>query len=189
MSDKERILLWLVNRMYADFLFHPEKRNEWLNNQPNLYSENRLNPGDLVTTATTVEPNEFIVGFVHQVISSDRVIIREIGSNRLCDYKNESFRRIDKDLLGYEILEGVQYEIYRKVLKAFFKSKRLGICFQSINFDGNVCRVEARKRFSDETMCTITFKYNKNTSIKSIVELLNSTVMDVGIDERRDLNQ
>ena len=130
-------------------------------------------PGDLVMASTTLDPNEFMVGFVER-ICADHVVIREIGGNRLCNYYNEHFYRIDKEILGNEILEGTQYVTYRKVLKAFSKSDNsFMIRFQSISFDKNICTVSARKCFSDETLYTVSFKYNNKTTIKSIVEILN----------------
>lgn len=47
------------------------------------------------------------------------------------------------------------------------------IRFHSISFDKNMCTVSARKCFSDETLYTVSFKYNKKTTVKSIVEILN----------------
>ena len=56
-----------------------------------------------------------MVGFVEKVDEeNDCVVIREIGSERLCNYSNEFFTVINKEKLGYEILEGVQYKIYKK---------------------------------------------------------------------------
>ena len=74
-----------------------------------------LNPsgickGDLVFANTTLHINDFVIGIVDH-IENDCVVIREIGSNRLCNYYNESFSVINKEKLGYEILEGVQYKI------------------------------------------------------------------------------
>ena len=174
MTDKERILLCLVNRLYIKSLYGTGDRQKWLEMQPGLHQRNNsLCPGDLVTTATTIAPNAFMVGYVQEVCS-DHVVIREIGSEQACNYYNEHFHKIDKDLLGYEILEGVQYKTYGKVLKAFEKSKRsYSIRFQSIEFYEKMCTVKGRKVFSDETVYTIAFEYKAKTSIKSIVDLLD----------------
>lgn len=175
MRDKERILIWLVQRIYSLALFKPFSIDEWRDIQPGFYSDdNKLNIGDLVVASTTLTPNDFLVGFVDQ-IRANCVVIREIGSDRLCDYYNECFYRIPKDILGYEILEGVQYEIYRKVLKAFSKSNdSYCIRFQDIKFEGSTCYISARKVFSSDNVYTVSFPYNKKTSIKSIVSLLNN---------------
>ena len=112
----------------------------------------------------------FCVGFVDSVCD-DRVVIREIGSERLCNYYNESFTKINKEKLGYEILEGIQYKTYQKVLKAF-SDIDYWTCFRSIEFEGNKCIVTSRKKFEDEISGTVEFEYNSKTTIKSIVGFL-----------------
>ncbi len=163
MRDKERILLLLINRMYKHALFNHEY----------LYEMKPIHVGDLVTTATTSVPNEYIVGYVHE-IRKECVVIREIGSDRLCNYYNETFHCIDKKMLGYEILEGLEYKTYEKVCKAFWRSKdSYGTRFKSISFDGKMCTVEGRKAFSDETTITFSFKHSRMTTFKGIVKLIN----------------
>ncbi len=84
---------------------------------------------------------------------------------------NEKFLKIDKELLGYEILEGTQYKVYQKALKAF---KRLGGAarFHSIEFHDNICTLRARKWFSDTPFAKISFPYSSKTTIKQIAENL-----------------
>ena len=175
MTDKERILMWLVNRLYANALYSREKLGKWRDMQPSIFSgDNPLQVGDLVTTQTTITPNDFIVGYVEE-IQTDCVVIREIGSKQLCNYYNESFMRIDKSLLGNEILEGTQYLTYQKVLKGFSNSdKSYTYRFKSISFDDDICTVEARKAFSNDAVFSIKFKYNSKTTIKSILSLINN---------------
>ena len=176
MSDKERILIYLVNCIYKKALYDPNARKKWLNMQPGVLhfsSGNPLQPGDLVTTMTTLSPNEWMVGLVHEV-KPDCVVIREIGSDRLCDYRNESFIRIDKEILGFEILEGIQYKTYKKVIKAFAESDfSYTFRFKGITFQGDICRVDGRRAFHEETAFSIVFCYNRKTSIKSIIAQLN----------------
>lgn len=174
MTDKERILLCLVNSIYRRALYAPRDRYTWLDMQPGFITgQNPLQPGDLVTASTTIIPNEWMVGYVHEV-KPDRVVIREIGSDRLCDYYNESFYRIDKELLGYDILEGVQYQTFRKVEQAFGETTfSYSFRFKGISFDGDTCKVEARKVFENDTVFVIEFQYESGTTIESITELLN----------------
>ena len=174
MSDKERILICLVNWIYRKALYDPAARKKWQDMQPGILSGcNPLKPGDLVTTMTTLFPNEWMVGFVHEV-KKDCVVIREIGSDRLCNYHNETFMRIDKEIMGYEILEGVQYQIYKKVVEAFSEADRsYTFRFKGISFQGDTCRVEGRRVFQNETAFQIVFCYDSETTIESITELLN----------------
>lgn len=179
MTDKERILICLVNRIFRRALYSPDSIQKWRKDQPGVFEHDKhLMPGDLVTGITTITPNEFLVGYVDKVLPKC-VVIREIGSKRRCNYYNEQFMRIDKSMLGYEILEGVQYETYQKVLKAFKKSNNsYGIRFQSIEFEGKTCTVKGRKVFSDETLYTVQFAYNSKTSIKSITERLDEAARE-----------
>lgn len=136
-----------------------------------MFEKNELENGDLVFANTSFQPNDFIVGFIDE-IKSDYTVIREIGSDRLCNYSNESFTRINKDKLGYEILEGIQYKTYQKVLKAFSKYTRYGTRFKSISFNDNVCTVQSRAMFSNDVGFEVEFNYGSKTTIKQIGRLL-----------------
>lgn len=170
MTDKERILMIIITRIIPR-LKHNFRNIEYIT--PTL-SHSELNKGDLVFANTTIVPNDFMIGFVEKVdIDNDCVVIREIGSKKLCNYFNETFTKINKSELGYQVLEGTQYKIYEKVLKAFNTYTDYTTRFKSINFDGNSCFVEGRIMFRDETILKISFKYNSKTTIKSIGHLLN----------------
>lgn len=174
MTDKERILTWIVSRVYRKALYDPVAVKGWRDMQPVVMGGKGepIQAGDLVVGMTTRKSNEFLVGFVHGA-APDCVVIREIGSDRLCNYSNEDFLRIDKEMLGYEILEGVQYQIYQKVLKAFAKSKYSGLVhLKSIAFDERVCTIEARKMYSHDALFSISLEYNSRTTIRSIISLI-----------------
>lgn len=174
MTDKERILLCLVQTIFCRSLYDSENSTKWRESQPEIMGTgNPLQPGDLVVASSTITPNEYMVGFVHRVLP-DCVVIREIGGDRLCNYYNERFFRIDKEILGYEILEGTEYITYNKVLKAFAQSDNsYQIRFKEISFKDKTCVVAARKVFSNEKLFEISFKYSKRTTIKEITERLN----------------
>lgn len=90
----------LVAEIFRRSLYDSESVNRWKNSQPGIISgDNPLISGDLVMASTTLNPNEFMVGFVERVCL-DHVVIREIGGDRLCDYYNEHFYRIDKKNTG-----------------------------------------------------------------------------------------
>lgn len=173
MSDKERILLTLINRMYRQALYGPRKQiEEWRDMQPTMIgNDNPLEPGDLVTTMTTISPNAFMVGYVQEV-RDDCVVIREIGSSNTCHYYNERFLKIDKSILGYEIFEGKEYSIYKKVLTAFTEAEPYSLMFHSIRFDGKNCTITGRTMFHDDAVLETSFRYNSKTTIKSIRELI-----------------
>ena len=108
MSDKERILMAIITRIIPGVLYAPfEEREEYIKSY--MFSRSELKTGDLVFANTSLKVNDFLVGFIDH-LEKDCVVIREIGSNRLCNYYNESFSVINKEKLGYELLEGVQYK-------------------------------------------------------------------------------
>lgn len=109
MRDKERILMVIITRIIPGLTSCMCNKEEYVHSC--MLEPSRLKPGDLVMANTTITPNPFVVGFVNEV-KDDYVVIREIGSKRLCEYRNESFTIINKERLGYEILEGIQYKIY-----------------------------------------------------------------------------
>ena len=187
MTDKERILILLLNRIYTKALYgSPSQLKEWRDMQPGVFTDkNPLQPGDLVTSFTTIFPNEWMVGYVHEIIPGF-VILREIGSNRLCKYGNERFLKIDKELLGHEILEGEQYQTYLKVCKAFRKQDySYTFRFKDISFDGDTCTVEGRRCFSNETAFTFSFDYRKQKTIKAITAMINPAAKSL-IENKED---
>ena len=169
----------LLQSVYRIALYNPSKVEKWKDIQPPMFGfdtkRRPLERGDLVIASTSFRPNDYLVGFVHEPPDKyGTVVIREIGTQRLCNYGNESFMRIDKDLLGYELYEGVQYQTVRKVEKAFAAADHsYTVRFGGLEFDGNICKVKARKVFSDEIIFCFDFPYNQKTSIKSITEIIN----------------
>lgn len=170
MTDKERILMMIVTRIIPGIMYSPNsERDAYV--KGGFFGNNYLSPGDLVYAQTSIDPNDFMVGFVHEV-ADNSVVIREIGSNRLCNYSNEAFAKINKEKLGYEVLEGLQYKTYRKVLKAFSSYCKYGTRFKSISFSDGLCKIEGREMFKEETIFDVSIPYNSKTSIKSIGEAL-----------------
>lgn len=173
MKDKERILMTIINRIIPSLYFSNSIEDKEKICKTYMLEKNYLKHGDLVFANTTIVPNDFMVGFVEKVDEeNDCVVIREIGSERLCNYSNELFTVINKEKLGYEILEGVQYKIYKKVTKAFADYTRYYTRFKSLSFDGDICTVEARVTFEQDTIFEISFPYNNKTSIKEIGKML-----------------
>lgn len=169
MTDKERILSAVIHNIIPGLLYDFSKeKKDYIENC--LLSSSKLNKGDLVFGATTIYPNNYSVGFVHEV-KKDCVVIRKIGSEKLCNYYNEGFYKINKDKLGYEILEGLQYRTYQKVLKAF---EYTNYCtrFKGISFDGNKCMVQARTMFENDLLFEVSFAFDKKTTVAEIGKIL-----------------
>ena len=177
MTDKERILSVVIHNIIPGLLYDFSKeKKDYIENC--LLSSSKLNKGDLVFGATTIYPNDYSVGFVHE-IKEDCVVIRKIGSEKLCNYYNEGFYKINKEKLGYEILEGLQYKTYRKVLKAF---EYTSYCtrFKGISFDGDKCIVQARTMFENDLLFEVSFAFDKKTTVAEIGKILGKE------DKRRE---
>lgn len=168
MTDKERILSAVISSIIPGLAHGFNGKEDYIENC--MLNPSKLNKGDLVYAETTRHPNNFSVGFVHEV-KEDCVVIRKIGSDKLCNYYNEGFSKINKERLGYEILEGLQYKIYRKVLKAF-EYTDCYTRFKGISFDENKCTVQARTAFKNDLLFEVTFKFDKKTTVAKIGKIL-----------------
>lgn len=169
MTDKERILSAIIHNVIPGLLYDSSgKKEDYIKNC--LLHTQELNKGDLVFGATSIYPNDYSVGFVHEV-KKDYVVIRKIGSKKLCNYYNEGFYKINKEKLGYEILEGLQYKTYQKVLKAF---EYTNYCtrFKGISFDGDKCTVQARTMFKNDLVFEVSFAFDKKTTVAQIGKIL-----------------
>lgn len=172
MRDKERILMVLISRIVPELSQYGVKKEDYFQYTLN---QTKLHPGDLVL-ANTSNINPYMIGYV-QDIKNDCIVIREIGSKKLCNYYNETFSIINKDILGYEILEGLQYKIYQKVLKAFDNYTGYTTRFRSIKFSDDICNVTSREMFENDKCGEVSFKYDKTTKIANIGKVLE----DAGI--------
>ena len=101
MTDKERILSAIVSNIIPGLAYGFDKEKDRYIDDCML-NPSKLKKGDLVFARTSMYPNDFSVGFVHEV-KEDCVVIRKIGSDKLCNYYNEGFTKINKERLGYEI--------------------------------------------------------------------------------------
>ena len=73
MRDKERILMIIISRIIPGLTSCTAKKEDYI--RPFIFNTHELKAGDLVMTNTTIFPNEFMVGFVHEVKSDCVVII------------------------------------------------------------------------------------------------------------------
>jgi len=167
----------IISRIYPRFLFD-KNPDRYMDAQTGL-----IKKGDLVLAATS-GVHEFTVGYVDMVLTESEMVIREIGSKKTCKIHNEQFYKIPIELLSkYEILEGLQYAIYKKVLKAIYKVERLHYRnllnegapkrFHSLDFRDNMCIVKLRRKWEQDTCQSFEFKYSKITTIKELVSLIN----------------
>lgn len=184
MNDKERILMLILDRLnltqglclqgYKEEIFKDKSDgHEYVHF--GAYDDRPVQKGDLVI-AQTGSVCDWKIAWVHQVISYDTCVLREIGSNRLCTWGNERFCRI----VGMHeslLLEGEQYIFEQKVIKAFHKGDEYWYRFGGVDFvENNIARIWIREAFggikdkSKPFSCEL--KWNKKTSIKKILETM-----------------
>jgi PAS domain-containing protein len=181
MNDRERILTHIIDRLASTQLLanhrHGYDSEEYRDGDTYrvhfAYSKD-AQVGDLVL-AQTGGISEFKIGFVHHVVSESNLIIREIGSDKLCNYANERFVPI-YGLTEIDLLEGEKHEFYIKVQKAFRKLDNFWHRFGGIHFDGNTVEIRVRERYgglkAPTDPYTITIKWSKSMTIKRIMALM-----------------
>jgi len=182
MNDKERILTVILDRLSltqtlclsgtSEKMFDDRDGRQYAHF--GAYDDRPIQKGDLVL-ASTGGISEWKIGWVHQVIDRDTIVMREIGGERLCNYGNERFQRIvgiDESLL----LEGDRYQFQQKVLRAFRKGDEYMYRFGGVTFlDDGQAEIWTREAFGGFTPhnpskpYSFFMKWNKRTSVKRIL--------------------
>ena len=184
MNDKERILMTIIDRLYSTQVLALNGIRESMFVDEIMghdyvhfgaYDDRKVKPGDLVL-AQTGRVDDFKIGWVESTVTHDTCIIREIGSDRLCRYSNESFIRI-VGLHDELLLEGDQYQFKLKVLKAFSRGEHSYIYrYGGIEFpEPRKARFWIRCIFGgvppgSKKPFPVEMKWNKRTTIKSILQ-------------------
>jgi hypothetical protein len=135
--------------------------------------------GDLVL-AKTGHNSEWKIGWYVRRLDAalGGAVIREIGSERLCNYSNEGFVPI-VGMYKSEILEGLQYKISRLVQMAFKKGDEYSYRFAGVEFvEGNKAIIWVREVWGGLSKPSKPFSieliYDKKTTIKKILEVLRA---------------
>lgn len=104
-----------------------------------------IQPGDLVMCQTS-ETNSFKISFVVRRLEYGRCILREIGSDRTCDYSNERFIPI-RGLTPTQLLEGDKYKFYIKISKAFALGDEFWYRFGGAEIEDGKATIWVRERY------------------------------------------
>jgi hypothetical protein len=121
--------------------------------------------------------SDFKVGWVHQVVDSSTCVIREIGSNRLCNYGNEKFTRI-VGMHTSQLLEGQEYIFQQKVVRAFRKGHEYMYRFGGVDFEQHYATIWIREAFGGFDLknpskpFSFSMAWNSKTSVKRILEAM-----------------
>ena len=190
MNDKERILMQIIQGLRtAESLARPNLRGweagdvayddgyggQYVHFAPWVGDE-ELKPGELVMCQTG-NISDWKIGFVVRRIEYGRCLIREIGSDRTCDYSNERFIPI-RGLSPTELLEGDDYQFYLKVLKAFDRGDEFWHRFGGVDITGRHATILVRERYggikykSGTKPFPIEMDWTPKTTIKAILEAM-----------------
>jgi len=188
LTDRERILAIVINRLMSSQLLNRsgDVHNEasWRDHHGEMkYAHfayyRKPVKGDLVIgrTGWIGGPHEFSIGFYHEPLS-DGAVIREIGSERLCNYTNEEFTVI-AGISKFNLLEGEQFKFSEKVQAAFWKADEYSYRFGGIEFPGKWrAKVWVREAFGGHRDVSVPFaiemNFDRHTSLKQTVALLRA---------------
>lgn len=187
LTDRERILSYVVYELTTSALLchggsvHDESSwNSGILGKTYVHAAYYRDPrpGDLVIGKTGFlrGPHEYSIGFYVEPlpVNMGGAVIREIGSNRLCDYANEEFVPI-VGLSKYQLLEGERYQFYQKVLQAFVKGGEYLYRFGGVDIRDQDATIWVREAFgcSSEPF-GIDLKWDKKTTIKTILAAMRA---------------
>jgi hypothetical protein len=184
LSDRERILMVVIDALSTTQTLARPGRFCWSSDEYKDTTGDRHYvhfapwkepaPGDLVL-AQTGNISRWKVGWYVQK-QSDGALIREIGSDKLCNYGNESFRPIvglENDL---RLLEGDRYQFLVKVYKAFARGDEYLYRFGGLRFDGEDAVITIREAFGGLGGPSQPFdariRWDKRTSVAAILKAM-----------------
>lgn len=187
MTDRERILTLVIREMYRTSICSrtgparytkgtgPVRCDQDVVDGVHFAPGGQTVPGDLVVASSSLTQNRWSIGFYVKRVGGINVI-REIGSDKLCDYSNETFVPI-RGLRNWDILDGDRREFYLKVLAASRKGGDPDYRFRDIKFSEEFNKVDImrtfRLRFEEKhQVLRAQMVWNKKTTIKAILEAL-----------------
>lgn len=179
LSDRERILITIIQNLYLN---RDTPSDTW-SSEPYRYKNGngyrthfapwkKPEPGDLVMAFTGMVSRWKIGWYVKKMDDDEGAVIREIGSQSLCNYSNEIFYPI-RGLRTTELLEQDEYKFYIKVLKAFQFGDEYVYRFNDIKFESGIAIITIRERFGgvdgESVPFDIRIPWTKSMSINSIL--------------------
>lgn len=185
MTDLERILVEIVSELYSTQLrtsrfnrsvyrwesgFEKDPKDAIVHFETNRAPE----PGDLVLATTGPTSRCKVSWYVSKRPDIGGAMVREIGTDKICEYSNESFVPI----VGFhpsQIIDGVKRELYIKILKAFRKGIDGKYRYQLLEFENpNIAVVTIREAWAQlgSHPFKVKFEFDAKTTIKSILKAL-----------------
>lgn len=186
LSDRERILTTLVDRLRTTMLLRPDGRvhdaASWSDGSGGYYVHfayyRKPVKGDLVV-GTTGRIDQWKVGFYEALTDGayEAHVIRDIDTGELCNYSNEQFVPIVG--LGYtDLLTGDERRLYVKVLDAFRRGDEYMYRFGGFTVNGSRAVIGVRERhggFGAESVpFSIEIEWTPKTTIKAILAAMRA---------------
>lgn len=175
MTDKERILTYIIQRFYPKYIIGLDNRREIFDK----CKASSIRKGDLVI-AISSGLHSFSIGYVENLLSESEMLIREIGTNRTCKIGNEMFYKIDIEKLDKnELLEGKQYDLYQSIKKVcnknyYINNKCLYLYYVNFLKDNivEVCMREKWHEYNKDNPIKFIFKNKSKITLKEITEAM-----------------
>lgn len=190
MTDRERILVNIAAELaheveyYQRMIAVQEHERHWPDSARRIRAEwgmidrPKYQKGDLVVcfTSTGRQQNPWLISFVEADGCKDDsrgLLLRAIGTDKLCDYSNESFIRI-KGIQARLLWEGEQYQFLLKLYRALSKIGNYMHVFRGLEFpEPRLAVVYIGERWGGMNKptkpYTVEFRFTKRTSVKTII--------------------
>ncbi len=192
MTDRERILTTVIRQLATTQSLRPRAAGQW-SSEPyrddhgsghyvHFAPWKKAEKGDLVVAKTSGTVHEYLIGFYVEPLTEDLggAVIREIGSERLCNYSNESFDPI-VGLTKEQLLEGERYKVQQKVLKAFQKGREYVYRYGGVDIEAETLTIWVREVFGgyagDGTRSkpfAVTMPWSKKTTVRAILAAMRA---------------
>jgi hypothetical protein len=179
LTDRERILLSVIRGLYGTQLYLTLRATRSGESTETLFASDfsrrthfatyrTPQKGDLVL-CQSMPLNEWVVGFCEENRGNGEMMVREIGSDRLCHVGNESFVPIT-GLNDYELLEGDQFKFQQKVIKTFWKYEEYSYMYAGVDFLNETdAIIWVRKKWSDDRF-SIPVNWTTKISMKKLAD-------------------
>lgn len=188
-NDKVRILNELVKSMIIriNFLSITATENARKSEHGGVWIESVSNNSlpkvnDLLVCATSGIHN-YTVGFCHEVYNPHEIMIREIGTNKLCKIHNEMFYIIH-GLYQQDLWEGIKYDFFRKVVRTISKYGDGWNLYHSLEFiDDQFANVHFREKWTNVIKFTTKIQWNrKRLSMKKLWKEIEASLQPEKIE-------
>lgn len=186
-TDRERILSLVINGLMSTALLkrggdvHCEQ--SWQDRDGHTYVHfayyRKPVHGDLVIGRTGFcrEVHRYSIGFWQSALP-DGAVIREIGSDRLCNYTNEEFTVV-AGLHPSRLLEGERFKFVQKVQRAFVDGSEYSYRYGGTDFlEDGFANVWVREVFggmrNESVPFAIKMAWTPKTTVKKILEIMRA---------------